>query len=189
MAMECFMDIALRPDAEYPAHVLLSTLYDKLHRALAPNNTAGIAAYCPEYKTHPASLGTRLRLLESRSSLQALARSDWLGGLRDHVKVGPVNNVPAGTVHRVVRRVQAKSSPERLRRRLMKRHGFDEAQARQRIPDSAAETLNYPFVQLRSRSTGQTFRLFLRVGPDEPEPSPGTFNPYGLSQTATVPWF
>jgi len=71
----------------------------------------------------------------------------------------------------------------------MKRHGLDETQARERIPDSAAETLHLPFVQLRSGSTGQTFRLFLCLGPAQPTPVSGEFNAYGLSQNATVPWF
>ena len=109
--------------------------------------------------------------------------------MRDHVNVGALAHVPAGATHRTLRRVQAKSNPERLRRRLMKRHGLDETQARERIPDNAAKTLNLPFLQLRSCSTGQTFRLFLSLGPEQPAPASGEFNAYGLSQNATGPWF
>ncbi len=187
--MECFVDIELRPDPECAAHLLLSALYAKLHRALESNNGTGIAVCFPGHQTRPPSLGTCMRLLGSRATLQALTSSEWLGGMRDHVKVGTVSSVPPDSTHRMLRRVQAKSNPERLRRRLIQRHGLDEAQARERIPDSAAETLNLPFVQLHSGSTGQTFRLFLSVGPEQPAPVPGEFNAYGLSQNATIPWF
>lgn len=187
--MECFVDIELRPDPEFAAHLLLGALYAKLHRTLVPDNSTGIAVCFPGHQTHPPALGTCMRLLGSRAALQALISTDWLSGMRDHVKVGALAGVPADAPHRTLRRVQAKSNPERLRRRLMKRQCLDETQARERIPDSAAETLNLPFVQLRSRSTGQTFRLFLSLGPEQPAPASGEFNAYGLSQKATVPWF
>lgn len=118
-----------------------------------------------------------------------LMSSDWLFGMRDHVTTSPAHEAPAGAERRGVRRVQAKSSPGRLRRRLMRRHDISEQAARQRIPDSAAETLQLPFVQLRSTSTGQSFRLFIAHTPAEPYAVEGVFSAYGLSQTATVPWF
>ena len=189
MALECFVEIALRPDPECADHVLLGALYTKLHHALAPTNTTGVAVCFPGYQASPPRLGTRMRLLGTRAALQALTTSDWLGGLRDHVVIGAVADVPAHVAHRPLRRVQAKSSPERLRRRLMKRQGLDATQAHGRIPDSAAETLNLPFVHIHSSSTKQTFRLFLHAGPEQPAPVEGAFNAYGLSQDATVPWF
>ena len=189
MTMECSVDIDLLPDPEFPTHLLLGPLYAKLHRALAPSNKMGIAVCFPGHQSHPPTLGTRMRLLGSRTALQALSGTDWLNGMHDHVKVSALAEVPVDAPHRTLRRVQVKSNPERLRRRLMKRHGLDKPQARERIPDSVAETLNLPFVQLQSRSTGQTFRLFLRLDPEESAPAQGEFNAYGLSQNATVPWF
>ena len=189
MAMECFVDIWLRPDPETAAHHLLDALYTKLHRALVARNSTAVAVSFPGYQRHPLSLGTCLRLLGSRSALAELVQSDWLSGLRDHVTTSAVAAVPVDATHRTLRRVQAKSNPERLRRRLAKRHGLDEAQARARIPDSAAETLQLPFVQLRSNSTGQTFRMFLSKGEVQSVPVLGEFNAYGLSPQATIPWF
>ena len=109
--------------------------------------------------------------------------------MHDHVKASGLARVPTDAAHRTFRRVQAKSSPERLRRRLVKRYGLDETQARERIPDSAAEMLHLPFVELRSSTSGQTFRLFLSLGAEQPAPVSGKFNTYGLSRTATIPWF
>ncbi|MDQ1091385.1 CRISPR-associated endoribonuclease Cas6/Csy4 subtype I-F [Xanthomonas sacchari] len=72
----------------------------------------------------------------------------------------------------------------------MRRHGLSADAAAERIPDTAAERLRLPFVVLGSRSTGQAaFPLFVRHGPLLQEPVPGTFNTYGLSGGATIPWF
>jgi CRISPR-associated endonuclease Csy4 len=97
--------------------------------------------------------------------------------------------VPARVSHRTVSRVQAKSSPERLRRRQMHRHGLSEAEAQERIPDTVAERLALPFVSIRSRSTKQTFRLFIVHGVSKGTPQSGMFNSYGMSNEATIPWF
>ncbi|GAA0234702.1 hypothetical protein GCM10009125_24560 [Castellaniella daejeonensis] len=57
------------------------------------------------------------------------------------------------------------------------------------IPDSVEEQPDLPYVQLRSASTGQRFCLFLALGDPQPEAVSGVFNTYGLSSTATLPWF
>jgi CRISPR-associated endonuclease Csy4 len=113
----------------------------------------------------------------------------WLTGMRDHVAVSEIATVPACVGYRVVRRVQAKSSPERLRRRLIARKDLTAEQAVLAIPDSAAETLRLPFLTLKSLSTGQRFRLFIEHLPVQDQASPGSFSAYGLSASATVPWF
>ena len=191
--MDHFVDIHLLPDPELPAHVLLGALYAKLHRALVmgDGNAGGIAISFPGYSDRPGAinLGRSMRLLGSAQGLQTLASTGWLGSLRDQVNAKQTAAVPTTVMHRSLRRVQAKSSPERLRRRLIKRHGIDEAEARKRIPESAAEMLTLPFLQLRSASTGQNFRLFLRLGPAQATAESGSFNTYGLSTTASIPWF
>ncbi|WP_075204014.1 type I-F CRISPR-associated endoribonuclease Cas6/Csy4, partial [Serratia marcescens] len=42
---------------------------------------------------------------------------------------------------------------------------------------------------LKSLSTGQHFRLFVKQGQLQEKPTPGVFSFYGLSASATVPWF
>ena len=192
--MDHFVDIHLLPDPELPAHVLLGALYAKLHRALVmggDGNACGIAISFPGYSVRPGAihLGRCMRLLGSQPGLQTLAGTGWPGGLRDQVSFHGMAPVPPDAMHRSLRRAQAKSNPERLRRRLIKRHGIDETEARKRIPDSAAEMLTLPFLQLRSSSTGQNFRLYLGLGQAQATAEGGTFNTYGLSATATVPWF
>jgi CRISPR-associated endonuclease Csy4 len=192
--MDHFVDIHLLPDPELPAHVLMGALYTKLHRALVmggEGDAGSIAISFPGYSARPGAinLGHTMRLLSSEPGLHALASMGWLGSLRDQVSVNGPAPVPITATHRNLRRVQAKSNPERLRRRLIKRHGIDDAEARKRIPDGAAEVLTLPFLQLHSASTGQNFRLFLRLGHAQATSESGVFNTYGLSTTATVPWF
>jgi CRISPR-associated endonuclease Csy4 len=114
---------------------------------------------------------------------------DWLRGMRDHSACGEPLPVPASAAHRTVRRVQAHSSPERERRRLIARKGLSEEAARQAIPDSRAQRLDLPYITLGSHSTHQRFHLFIEHGPLQSEASPGPFSAYGLSPTATLPWF
>ena len=187
--MDYFVDIEVRPDPEFPANQLISALFAKLHRGLVGLSTTGIGVSFPRFDVAPPNLGTCLRLHGQRSVLSALMESDWLNGMRDHVVGSVPSPVPSNAQHRILKRIQTKSSPERLRRRLMHRHGLSEQEALQRIPNEAARFSRLPFVQLRSTSTGQNFRVFFDHGPLQPSAVPGDFNAYGLSQEATIPWF
>ena len=186
-----YLDLQLRPDPETAPTQLLAALYTRLHRALAAQGSTGIAVSFPGYSDQRHTLGQCLRLFGSEAALQPWTTGAWLGSLRDHVSSmaeAPLP-VPAHATHRSLRRVQVKSSPERLRRRLMKRHQLSEAQARERIPDSAGRVTDLPYVPMASTSTAQQFKLFLALGAAQPQPQTGDFNTYGLSATATVPWF
>lgn len=187
--MDHYLDIALRPDPEVTQHQLMSALYLRLHRALASLGSSNIGVSFPELDAAGHGLGARMRLHGQSHALAELRSADWLAGVRDHVDVGGVLKVPVGAKQRGVRRVQAQSSPARLRRRLMRRHNLDAVEAARRIPDSAARLLRLPFVEITSGSTHQRFRLFIAHGPLCEHPIAGTFSSYGFSQQGTVPWF
>lgn len=185
-----YLDIRLHADDPEvdPAHVV-ATLYARLHRALVQLQSGNIGVSFPEHDAKRPTLGTCLRLFGPKNALMQLRSLPWLDGMRDYVAVTDMLPIPSDARHRTLRRVQVKSSPERLRRRLMKRHQVTEAQARERIPDRCVQLSNEPFVTLTSGSTGQRFKLFLSLGPQQSEPEDGSFNSYGLSTDATVPWF
>ena len=202
--MDHYVDIRLQPDAEFAPAMLMAALFTKFHKALVSGGHADLGVSFPKMEVGDALqalkasrtgahsryvLGRVLRLHGASQVLHKLLATDWLSGMRDHVACSAVLAVPGGASHRVVSRVQAKSSPERLRRRQMRRHGLTAEQAQERIPDNAAEMLNLPFLTLRSQSTGQTFRLFIRLGPEQATAVPGEFGAYGLSPQTTVPWF
>lgn len=185
-----YLDIRLRPDPEFPAYQLMSALYAKLHRSLVQLGSDKIGVSFPGFDANAPHLGDCLRLHGPAAALTGLMATAWMAGVREHTEVSAILGVPTNAQHRRVFRVQAKSSPERLRRRAMRRHGIDASAARERIPDQAAEMLRLPFVQLGSRSTAQpAFLLFIQHGPFVPQPTAGKFNTYGLGHEATIPWF
>lgn len=187
--MDHYLDLRIRPDPEITSAHLLAALFAKLHHALValPDEQIGISF--PAVNEARRQLGDHLRLHGTAQSLQRLMALPWLGGLRDHLHQSEPLPVPANARHRTVRRVQVDSNPDRLRRRLIKRHGLSEEEARQRIPDSAARETHLPFVRANSQSRGQRFLLFIQHGPLRDDATPGHFTRYGLGDGATVPWF
>lgn len=187
--MDHYIDITVLPDPEFPATTLMNALFAKLHRGLVEHGGRDIGVSFPEVVQSKRRLGLRLRLHGSSASLDRLMAIGWMQGMRDHVTVDPAQPIPADVQHRIVRRVQAKSSPERLRRRLMVRKSIDAEAARAAIPDTAAELLELPYIEIASRSTGQRFKLFIEHLKPVPTAIPGPFGTYGLGTDATVPWF
>ena len=187
--MTHFTELLVLRDPDFPEYQLVASLYSKLHRALAARTSIQIAVSFPGYSLSPLQLGDRMRLIGTPIDLEPMAALDWLGGMRSFVTVGAIQEVPVYATHRSLRRVQAKSNPERVRRRQMRRHGITTEEARLRIPDASAEKLRLPYVQLSSSSTGQQFRLFLKLGSPAPTAVAGNFNAFGLSSTATIPIF
>lgn len=183
-----YIDIHLLPDPEFPERQLLSALYAKLHRVLAQTQLQTIAACFPGYEESARTLGGRLRLIGPAEDLEQLMGQGWLKGMRDHSEVKPMQPVPLNAPHRTLRRVHVKSNPERLRRRLRRRQNLTEQQARERIPGDRGRRSDLPCVSVSSSSTGQQFLMFLKLGPVV-EPQAGAFNAYGLSATASIPWF
>ena len=189
--MDHYLELRLLPDPEFKTTVLMNALFAKLHRALFDLNSTRIGISFPGVQADPKhlSLGDRLRLHGTVDDLRALMALNWLAGMSDHTDLHGPAPVPATASYRVVRRVQAKSSPERLRRRLARRKALSAEATRLAIPDDKAERLRLPYVTITSRSTGQTFRLFIEHRPPGSEVAHGSFSDYGLSPTATVPWF
>lgn len=188
--MDHYLDITLLPDPEFSHNHLMDALFAKLHRALVSAGCGDIGISFPQVNEQGTGLGMVLRLHGQAARLGELMAANWLAGMRDHTTLSAVRAVPATcNSFRVVARLQAKSSPARERRRLMRRKGLTEEQAFARIPDHCAELLHLPYVQMRSQSTGERFLLFVRHGPVQAVSAEGTFSAYGLSPTGTIPWF
>jgi CRISPR-associated endonuclease Csy4 len=186
--MDCYIDISILPNPEIEEAHLLNALFNKLHLALASSEILGqVGVSFPVAVKGQGGLGSVLRLHGIRASLESFEDSGWLGGMRGHLELSGIRAVPLGAAHWAVRRIQTKSNAARLRRRLMKRHSIDEAEAIRRIPDAFEKRLDLPWIQLRSASTDQTFRLFIKQ--EAAVPAGGRFNAYGLSESATVPRF
>lgn len=187
--MRHYIDIACRKTPEIDSHAVLAALYQRIHLTLARLESSDIAVVFPGYSLRPQSLGECLRLISKPEALQSFMDSKWLNGLVDYVSISPIRPAPPNAEERCLRRVQPKSSPTRLRRRLIRRHGLSVDEAASRIPESVAEFVDLPFVRMTSTSTGQRFRVYLKLSAPQPARVEGKFSSYGLSSTSTVPWF
>lgn len=187
--MDQYLDIRVLPDPEFDRNVLLGALVSKLHRGLVAINADDIGISFPKQSEKPRGLGDRLRIHASRQRLSELMENDWLHGMKDHIHISEISDVPKDAIYRIVSRRQYKTSADRLRRRRMKRKHESWEEAVDKIPDCVERKVKTPFIVVRSASTGNAFSLFIEHGDLLPEPREGKFSSYGLSQDATIPWF
>lgn len=184
--MDHYQDIRVLPDPEFSESMLMTALFAKLHRALAADGKGEIGISFPHLNKQP---GDTLRLHGCAVALTRLEATHWRKGLTDYVTVTAVQAVPAGVQYRTFSRVQVKSSAPRLRRRAVRKGWLTEQQALTKIPLTREQRTSLPFIMVRSLSSGQSFRLFMRPGKLQNTAVAGIFSFYGFSVTATVPWF
>src|SRR5690625_7222596 len=113
---------------------------------------------------------------------------DWVGGVRNHIKMNAPLSVPDETQHRVVRRVQAPASNARLARRYAKRHNVEYEEALSLYESRNEEVLKLPYLHARSLSTGHSFSLFIEHGPLLKDPVSASFSAYGVASNGTITW-
>ncbi len=184
--MGYYIEIKLLPDPEFTSSVLMNALFAKLHRALAEAGHGEIGVSFPQAQK---TLGDTVRLHGDQDALERLMVIGWLKGLTDYTHVTAVAAVPDNCKHRVVKRVQAKSSVERMYRRSVKKGWLSAEEAEVKMNVGKEQQLKLPYIQLKSGSTGQTFRLFIQQGKIVDSPMAGNFSAYALSDAATIPWF
>lgn len=184
--MNNYIDIKILPDTEFTPSLLMNALFAKFHRALVEPGYGEVGVSFPQAQK---TLGDTVRLHGSQGALQRLMAIGWLKGLTDYTCVTAVTAVPDNCRYRVVKRVQAKSSVERMYRRSVKKGWLTAEEAEVKMNAGKEQQLKLPFVQLKSHSSGQAFRLFIQQGKLLDTPMKGEFSAYGLSDAATVPWF
>ena len=183
--MNHYVDIKLLPDAEIPATILMNATYIKLHKALHDLNSKNIGVSFPKYEI---TLGNVLRIHGDESALNDLQGIDWLGGMNGYCNVSETKLVPADTKFRTVGRKQTTMSQSKLNR-LIKRGSIPEDEVKQYKAKMFTKGLDNPYVELASGSNGHKHRRYIEFGPLLENPVEGAFDQFGLSKTATVPWF
>lgn len=184
--MDHYIDIQVLATLEFSDSILLNNVFDQLHKALVQSNSNEIGISFPLFQK---TLGSLLRLHGHKAALGQLMSLTWTRGLVDYVSISDILQVPENARHRSVKRIQAKNSSERLIRRSVKKGWLTEEEARHKFMDRTDNSLSQPYLRAKSGSTGQMFRLFIEHGPIVTTPKLGTFNSYGLSSDATIPWF
>lgn len=184
--MDHYVEIRLLPDPEFQETFLMNALFAKLHRALTSEGKGEIGVSFPRFNKN---LGDTMRLHGKHPALERIMQISWLKSFRDHIFVSDILTVPENRQHRLVRRLQTKSSVERLYRRSVKKGWLTTEEADNKIKTNSERHCKAPYVQLKSSSTGQRFRLFIVHEKIMNDAMDGTFSSYGLSNTATIPWF
>lgn len=183
--MKYYIDVTLKPDAEMRENVLLNTVYTKFHKILFDQKSNDIAVSFPKYKV---LLGNVIRIHGLQNSLTNLQKGEWLGGIVGYCAIGDVLPVPDGVQYRKVSRKQSNMTEAKLRR-LIKRGSISEKDIKAYKAKMFSQGLDNPYFELQSHSTQQRHRRFIDFGPLLDNPVSGTYDYFGLSKTATVPWF
>lgn len=193
--MQHYIDITLLPDEEIGHYFLWSKLYQQVHLALVELGSGQVGFSFPEYSRGQPRLGRKLRVFASTEDVMArLDLAKWLERISDYCHLSRIRTVPEHTQYALVSRKQFATNPERLARRRAKRKGEALEQAMAHFSGFAGDFTKLPFVDLESLSTAQPdkakhrFKLFIEQKLLS-KPQQGDFSCYGLSKTATVPWF
>jgi CRISPR-associated endonuclease Csy4 len=200
--MQFYQDITLLPDPETDLYFLWKKVYQQIHLALVEmkgeDGRVGIGLSFPKYcygksRKH---LGNKLRIFAS--SEQELADLDvpkWLSRLLDYVHFTQVRQVPEKTDYVHFSRRQIKSLEKVAKRRATHLSiPYEEAFAFL-VKEERSDECDLPFIQMESLSskvsdngTTNRFPLFIKKNIADMSKD-GRFDCYGLSKTATVPWF
>lgn len=196
--MKHYVEITLLPTDDIGHYFLWSKIYQQLHLALVEftgGQGGSIGFSFPEYSANQPRLGCKLRVFaDTESQLVQFNAQKWLERLSDYCHISSIRAVPEQTQFAVFSRKQCLNNPERLARRRAKRKGETFEQALSHFAGFDGEISSLPFVALESLSTvpsaeaNHRFKLFI-AQQLVAKPQDGSFNCYGLSQSATIPWF
>ncbi|MDF1876899.1 type I-F CRISPR-associated endoribonuclease Cas6/Csy4 [Sulfurimonas sp. SAG-AH-194-L11] len=183
--MNYFIDIKLMSSKEIQENILLNQLYTNFHKRLYDLKADNIGVSFPRYKL---KLGDVFRIHGEQKDLECLQKQNWLGELSKFCLVNIITEIPNNTQYRIVSRVQTTMSQSKLRR-LIKRGTIKEEEIKGYKAKLFQKSLDNPFVELRSMSNGERHRRFINFSTLVNNQVTGTFDTFGLSKKATVPWF
>jgi len=183
--MDHYIDIRILPDAELQENMLLNKVYIKFHKALCDLNADDIGVSFPEYKI---KLGCLLRIHGKVERLIELQKMQWLGGLAGYCDISEIKFIPDYTDFRIISRIQTTMSPAKYRR-LLARGTITEKEQKQYKAKMFQKGLDNPYVELKSASTSKKYRRYLSFSDFLDTLVEGKFDQFGLSKSATIPWF
>lgn len=196
--MKYYQDITFLPDAEANLGFLWYKVYKQVHLALAENkiaeNQSAVALSFPGYGNKAFPLGDKLRLFAgSQFQLEQLNINQWLSRLTDYTHVKPIKLVPEEiNQYACFKRKQFKSNLQKEAVRRVKYKGEPVEKALAHFAhyekESALPYINMSSLSMDNNGSSRDFKLFVARNLFD-KPNEGQFNCYGLSKTATVPWF
>lgn len=192
--MKYYIEITLLPSVEIGLYFLWQKVYQQIHLGFAAiknsNGEIPIGISFPGYDDKKNQLGNKLRLFaKDKQVFGELNIGRYLNRLLDYVHITQIRDVPDNvTEFAVFKRQQVKSSNTRLARRKAKRAGITFEQAFNMLNKFEEKRVKTPFINMQSQSSNKRFHLMI-LKQSTSQMIDGSFNCYGLSKTATVPWF
>ncbi len=183
--MDHFVDIKIKPDDEMRENLLVNKVYSKLHKALYSLTSTEIGISFPCYKV---ILGDVIRLHSTESKLAELQNTNWLGGLSGYCTVSSIQAIPDNVAYRIVSRKQANMTEAKLRR-LIKRKSISQDEIKRYKAKMFQQGFDNPYLELESSSNGHKHRRYIQFSELGSQQVKGEFDQFGLSKTATIPWF
>lgn len=193
-----FIEITCLPDEDVSTGFVLGKIMDVLHLCLVNLekqlgvNPVGISFPGYRYGEDSApQIGVKIRLFSRDAAhLESLGLASQLRRFDDYVHIRSVSRLERPNVRfAIFKRVQPKSSKERLIRRQMKRTGQPEDVVRAQYQDFSEQHTKLPYVNMQSHSSANPFRLFVQKQEAVQTDAEWQFSSYGLSSTVPVPDF
>lgn len=191
--LKYYRDITLLPGLDVPLHFLWQKVYQHLHHAfvkISDNGKVSIGVSFPEYDEDRAYLGNKLRLHSVKKSQLEQLDLAFLPGLVEYLHMTAIQPIPVKIQgHAYFKRIQPKNNNERLARRKAKRKGISLQQALAYFSGREEVLSQAPYINVKSKSTGETYRVIISCRRVQQPSSTQFFSTYGLSSSCTVPIF
>ena len=183
--MNYYIDVIIQPNDEIRLNVLLNSVYTNFHKVLFDLRSTSIGISFPRYKI---TLGNIMRIHAQQVELNIFQDSNWLGSISPFCKVTNILEVPQNTKFRTISRKQSTMSQSKLNR-LIKRGSIKEDEIINYKTKMFSKGLDDPYIELQSGSNGHKHRRYLEFGELLSSAIEGRFDQFGLSKSATIPWF
>ena len=186
-----YFEIKAIPHEELPQSAITSLAMQDLHLALKEfQGQIGLGFPC--YQKQTINIGGSIRCFASQELLESLKLKLLDKNISDYVIYSDIHPLPQSIKGHVnYSRVQNKGSSDlkRTQKRMKQRGSSDEDIVRVlNLKAQRQKAISLPHVHMKSSSTGQQFLLMIKENQVKAKVD-GAFNSYGLSNTATVPYF
>ena len=183
--MDFYIDVKLISNKEKSINYVLNEVYGRLHKELSALGSEVIGVSFPAYKV---LLGNIIRIHGSADDLTKLQRNNWVGNYIAYCDVGAILPVPTDCKFRTVSRIQPSMSKSKLTR-VIKRGSIPDNEIKEYRAKMFSKGLKEPYLELVSVSNGHKHRRYISFSELYNTHHDGRFDSFGLSKTATIPWF
>jgi len=183
--MTHFIELTVNIKKSYKLAEAFNSSFRSIHNQLVKTSLSEVGLSFPDYGEY---LGHSIRLHGTAEQLSVFHGKSWLGQHALTIHHSDIQPIPTQVSHATFSRVQQNQSASKLRRFISRNQPTDE-QIRAYKAKMHQSGLQEPFVELKSSSTEQLHRIYIRKEMKDSAQA-GSFTSYGLSKDgSTVPVF